>query len=317
MNREIELFESLTGLSTSITSLLQHIEHDNAEKLLSKFANPENISRLVHSLVERKMFGSVATSVGEMLIPTQDEVMSLFLRRFGVWESKESWIMSKLMPGAQVLNFGCALGWYLLIAQKANASVIVGIDANPIACEVAKFNCAVNVGVQPSILNFAISKNDLAFELVFEERNFGNTTVSPRLNGRIGGQRATFFIEKYNPDVIISDIQGYDWQILEAFYEYSNNHKIVMLENDPSVESTQALLLSDEYSNYELQNGILCKMKKGQLPSPDQSTIFVATGRYEMILNELLDLHGGLIPNFGNAEELLSEFYSGVRISQD
>lgn len=318
MMSDVELFETLTGLSTSINSTLHHMENKNAKHLLDKFKDQGENYEIIQMLTDRKYVGSVATLVGEMLIPIQDEVMSQFLRRFGIWEPKESWIISKIINEQRVLNFGCALGWYLKIAQCGGASEIVGIDANPIACEVARFNSFIHPGVQPQIFNYAISKDFKEFELIFDTRNFGNTVVVPKACGKVMGKSASYFFERYRPNVIISDIQGNDWQILEAFYEYSKEDKILMLENDPTSESTQSVVLRNNYSNYELLNGHLDKMASDQMPSPNQSTIFVTSGHFTAKIDELLASCKGEIPTFGNFPDLISEyFHSGLSTNQD
>lgn len=299
-----DLTEVLTGLSTTQISIMHNLEHKNGLEMLKTAATKDVDLNLVETLVQYNQFGGVASLVGDILIPTEDNVMSLWLRRFGVWEANESWIMSSFFKDKTVLNFGSSIGWYLLLSGKHQSKKIIGIDANPLACAVAHFNCKVNSLANVEIHNAAVATENSFFSIKVEENNFGNSYLQHDRKGNFKGESPAIFLRHYKPEIVISDIQGFDPLVHEAFQKYERANKLLMLENDPSAQMIKKIALNSDQANYELSDGCLRKITKRSGISDTASTLFIATGNYEAKLNRIVKEFGSNIPKYGNLNDI-------------
>jgi hypothetical protein len=110
----------------------------------------------------------------ETYCPGQD-VISFEIERTGLWEEAETRLFIDLLNhsdrDALVLDFGCHVGWYSVIADSLGFSVI-GVDASPENVELATWNVgrpdSIRLGVidqsvprLPAGLEIAVAKIDI------------------------------------------------------------------------------------------------------------------------------------------------------------
>lgn len=97
-------------------------------EVLASWAGTECLTRSI---------GARLTKLGTMFIASDDEVISLWLRRHGLWEEFESSSVAPLMNGRRVVNFGCNIGWYTRLAAICGANRVFGVDSHPRAVAIS------------------------------------------------------------------------------------------------------------------------------------------------------------------------------------
>ncbi len=176
----------------------------------------------------------VNTAAGRLLLPSEDQVITPILRRYGVWEPAETrFLLSTLRPGDTFVEVGAHVGYFSVLAAKrvgANGAVIA-IEPETRNLALLRSNLARNGCTNAHVVPFAAYSTSGWMSLALDEENRGGHRLVPL------GQTPTRIrcapLDDLVParvDVVKIDTQGYDHEVVEGMeHTLTTNPRVIVL----------------------------------------------------------------------------------------
>jgi FkbM family methyltransferase len=124
----------------------------------------------------------------------------------------------RIKPGDVVLDLGAYVGAYVSVALDAGASHVVAVEANPDAFKIFEEGIGANENV--TAVWAAVSEQPGDEVLLYVPRKSGTTmaSITRHVGDPVRVPRVSLaeLIERYEPDVVKIDIEGAEWELLDA-----------------------------------------------------------------------------------------------------
>jgi FkbM family methyltransferase len=174
---------------------------------------------------------TVVTDVGELELPSDDQVVLPWLREYGTWEPAEHAVVAGLLrPGMCFLDIGAHVGYYSVLASPlvGSAGRVISLEPEPRNFRLLARNLVAHGAFNARPLPAGAWSETRTLSLSRSDTNSGDHQVSPdrvagavevacvRLDDLLAGQRV---------DVVKTDVQGADHHALRGMAELIRLHR--------------------------------------------------------------------------------------------
>ena len=146
--------------------------------------SPQSTATDLHSLVQRKELERAAY---DAIYGSLSEISNLTVREGLLFASEQKFIerLKVLAPGRRILEIGSGVGNHSILAAKAGAKSVIGIDISPEAVKVATLN-AIQAGMADrcTFLEMDVEKLDLedgSIDLILDHEVFSSLDIKEAL----------------------------------------------------------------------------------------------------------------------------------------
>lgn len=161
----------------------------------------------------------VPTEVGSLLAHRDDEVITVNLIRWGVWEAAETRFLQMLLrPGDTFVDVGANIGYFSVLAahRVGPGGQVIAIEPEPRNVQLLRANLArYGDGVKTTVTPVAAYSRTTQMSLAMRETNRGDHRLSPYAD--TGFQVRCVRLDEVLPgsvDVIKTDTQGFDHDVI-------------------------------------------------------------------------------------------------------
>jgi FkbM family methyltransferase len=232
----------------------------------------------------------VATDVGDLWLPTSDEVIRPFLLRRGHWEREEAALLRALVRrGTRFLDVGANVGYFSLLAARNAPEVSVdAVEPHPVVSRLLGLNLWAG-RVAHRRWELALSAGDRLAVLSTSPTNAGDTrTRTDGMAGTVSGLvvPACAGDELFAGrafDVVKIDVQGFEPDVvagLTQVIQRSTNIRIVA-EFWPTALREKGLdpqEVLESYRRWGLRVAVQVRGRVQRLPTPDVLSICDSAG---------------------------------------
>lgn len=145
-------------------------------------------------------------------------------------------LLRALRPGTKVLEIGTGVGFIALLAAKiCGARNVKTYEANPASEQLIRENFALN-GVEPDLVMKAMTSDgrSLTFNVsdnIISSSAFERDTQSKKIT--VSSDPFTKVLNDYNPDMIIMDVEGAEYELFLSVTQY--HAKDILVELHPQI----------------------------------------------------------------------------------
>ena len=177
----------------------------------------------------------VATDVGTLLLPADDQVVRPWMAEYGNWEPEEAALLRELTPvGGHVVDLGAHVGYHTLVAAAAVGPTgrVTAVEANPDNAKLLRANVERAGAMHVRVVHAAAWDTPGRVRLNVSDENSGDHRVGGR--ARLGGIRAVTvdsLVGDRRVDVVKSDLQGRDHVALRGMADTIRRwHPVILTE---------------------------------------------------------------------------------------
>jgi hypothetical protein len=116
------------------------------------------------------------TTVGPLLLPSADEVITPTLCRYGVWEPGETRFLRALVrPGDVFVDVGAHVGYFSLLAASrvGEEGAVIAVEPEPRNLRLLRANLARNGASRARVIPLAAYSHSVWMSLACDEHNRG------------------------------------------------------------------------------------------------------------------------------------------------
>lgn len=231
-------------------------------QVCSKFYNNLNqifttVNHDPEFIFEDKEVEIVPTWFGRLVLPSTDEVITPYIKRFGYWDLEVQTALQRLIrPGMTFWDVGASFGYFsAMVGLTIPGSIVKAFEPFPPACKLIHANLKLN-GVSASIVEGALTDSLVrSVHLSTQKQNFGDQVVTPTSNTNsieVPAFRARDFLKSGGiPSVIKIDVQGHELRVIKGFGSLIFKIPNIILECGPCFTSNELHKTMDELSTYQ------------------------------------------------------------------